>query len=103
MSFQQHMGSAVPEESHSLLKLYSVEKRDFVMFAVTEADGTRTMEQFSRLEILCPNCSEVFWVDEENWVRTVYSVIKKDLVLVGRSCPYCYKTARIPQEYRKGW
>jgi len=91
MSFPQHMGAAEPQPM-SLLKDYDILARDWV----TDSDG-----QYARLQVQCPSCDGIFWVDEEWWIRTVYSVIKKNMVLIGRSCPYCYRTAKIPDDYKE--
>lgn len=91
MSFPQHMGASEPQPQ-SLLKDYDIIARDYVV----DEEGN-----YSRLQVQCPSCDGIFWVDEDWWCRTVYSVIKKDLVLIGRSCCYCYKTAKIPDNYKE--
>lgn len=88
----------------SKLKFYEIIRRDYTYFEVVpeEIEGANEMEQFARLEVVCPGCGATFWVDEDEWVKKIYNKIKKELVMVGRSCPYCYCTARIPHEYRQG-
>jgi hypothetical protein len=86
------MGARSTFES-SLLKEYDILKRDWPV----DPDG-----QFARLEVQCPSCDGIFWVDEEWWIKERRSVIKREIVLLGRSCPYCYKTHRVPDAYWKG-
>ena len=48
------------------------------------------------LLVTCTRCDNTFLVLAKAWRKTLRSVIKKDVVLRGRACPYCYATSLIP-------
>jgi len=44
--------------------------------------------------VTCPHCEGVFLVKASIWFKK--RVGFKGTVLIGRSCPYCYATSRLP-------
>jgi hypothetical protein len=55
----------------------------------------------------CPGTAadRPFLVAEEAWMRKdIIRVVRtgKDLVITGRSCPYCFRTGRLPEEQEIG-
>jgi len=51
------------------------------------------------LELQCPRCQGVFIVELERFTAPLLSVIKKELEIKGRTCPYCMRVSEVPAEY----
>lgn len=51
------------------------------------------------LLVTCPrdDCGLTFLVERRPWTKTMHSKVKPEVVLHGRSCPYCYRASRIPK------
>lgn len=49
--------------------------------------------------VRCPHCEGEFSVDGKRWRQPLMSVIKPDVEIRGRSCPYCMKVSLIPLEF----
>ena len=56
-------------------------------------------EDTTMLELQCSRCEGVFIVELERFTAPLMSVIKKDLEIKGRTCPYCMKVSEVPEEY----
>jgi hypothetical protein len=58
---------------------------------------TKRSEDFPGwLLVTCPreDCAEVFIVRRSRWTS---KLIRRDRTVTGRSCPYCFRSARIPK------
>jgi hypothetical protein len=51
------------------------------------------------LLVTCPReeCGYMFLVERKPWTATMHSVIKPEIVIHGRPCPYCHRVSRIPK------
>lgn len=53
----------------------------------------------SHASVRCPRCEGEFQIAGKRWREPLYSVIKPDVQIYGRSCPYCMKVSLIPLEF----
>lgn len=53
--------------------------------------------------VRCPHCGGEFSIDGKRWRKPLMSTINPETELLGRPCPYCFKTSLIPTDfYPKG-
>jgi hypothetical protein len=56
-------------------------------------------EDIVMLELKCPRCEGIFIVQLDRFVAPLMSVIRPELELKGRCCPYCSKVCEVPEEF----
>jgi hypothetical protein len=57
------------------------------------------------LRVTCPRCEGMFLVETKMWMRPLrYTSKHKGTthVIIGRSCPYCFKVGRLPMRREIG-
>jgi hypothetical protein len=45
------------------------------------------------------DCNDIFLVRASRWLN---KLIRQDVEIIGRSCPYCFSAGRIPASYTSG-
>ena len=67
------------------VKQYFIAKRskDFIAWAI----------------VTCPReeCGETFLVKIKEWLTPLKAAVHKDVIVYGKPCPYCFKTAYPPR------
>jgi uncharacterized Zn-finger protein len=49
--------------------------------------------------VRCPHCDGEFQIEGKRWRQPLMSVVKSNVEIKGRSCPYCMKVSLIPLEF----
>ena len=66
--------------------------------------ASRSKDFPSWLIVTCPyeDCGDVFLVRASRWLKPQNRVTSagKSFVITGRSCPYCFRAARLPSRRR---
>ena len=72
-----------------------------------EYEASPSKQHKGWLVVRCPrpDCDDIFLVRKSKWMKKVTRTTRNggEFVIIGRSCPYCHRSAAIPARTRIGY